>query len=82
MTGDIHDDFADIYGDLWHGLQAFDRGDGVYAVGHWRASYFQHWGHHASLAIYVIDEYYRKTKNGEQDAGPNDEERGDVSVPK
>jgi hypothetical protein len=69
VTGDVHDDFADIYGDLWHGLQALDRGDGVYAVRYWRESYFQHWGHHASSAIYAIDEYYRRTKNGEQDAG-------------
>ena len=62
---------ADIYGDLWHGLQALDRGDGVYAVSYWRESYFQHWGHHASSAIYAIDEFYRKTKNGEQDGAAN-----------
>src|SRR5947207_1285155 len=24
VTGDVHDDLADIYGDLWHGLQALD----------------------------------------------------------
>jgi len=30
-------------GELWHGLQALDRGDGIYAVIHWRDSYFQHW---------------------------------------
>lgn len=71
VCGDVYDDLADIYGDLWHGLQAWDRGDGVYAVSYWRDSYFQHWGHHASSAIYAIDEYYRKTKNGEQDAAPN-----------
>jgi hypothetical protein len=71
VTGDVHDDLADMYGDLWHGLQALDRGNGVYAVRYWRESYFQHWGHHASAAIYAIDEYYRKIKNGEQDAPPN-----------
>jgi hypothetical protein len=71
VGGDVHDDLADIYGDLWHGLQALDKGDGVYAVSHWRDSYFQHWGHHASSAIYAIDEYYRKTKNGEQDESVN-----------
>ena len=60
VMGDVHDDLADIYGDLWHGLQALDRGDGVYAVNYWRESYFQHWGHHASSAIYAIDEHYRK----------------------
>lgn len=71
VGGDVHDDLADIYGDLWHGLQALDRGDGIYAVSYWRESYFQHWGHHASSAIYAIDEYYRKTKIGEQDAAGN-----------
>jgi hypothetical protein len=63
VTGDVHDDFADIYADLWHGLQALERGDGVYAVNHWRESYFQHWGHHASSAIYAIDEYYRRSQD-------------------
>ena len=24
VTGDVHDDLADIYGELWHGLQALD----------------------------------------------------------
>jgi len=60
VIGDVHDDLADIYGELWHGLQALDRGDEIYAVRHWRESYFVHWGHHASAAIYAIDEYYRK----------------------
>jgi hypothetical protein len=60
-TGDAYDDLADIYGELWHGLQALDRGDDIYAVIHWRDSYFQHWGHHASAVIYAVDEYYRST---------------------
>jgi len=71
VAGDVHDDLADIYGDLWHGLQALDRGDGIYAVSYWRESYFQHWGHHASSAIYAIDEYYRRKNIDEQDASPN-----------
>ena len=62
VTGDVHDDLADIYGELWHGLQALDRGNGVYAVNYWHGSYFQHWGHHASSALYAIDEYYRRFK--------------------
>jgi hypothetical protein len=66
VTGNVHDDLADIYADLWHGLQALDRGGGVYAVRHWRESYFQHWGHHASSAIYAIDEYYRRSQNDEE----------------
>jgi len=71
VTGDLHDDLADIYGDLWHGLQALDSGDGIYAVQYWRESYVQHWGHHASSAVYAIDEYYRKTPKGEPDVEPN-----------
>lgn len=71
VTGDVHDDFADIYGELWHGLQALDRGDVNYAVNHWRESYFQHWGHHAASAICAIDDYYRKSKNGEPEDTAN-----------
>jgi hypothetical protein len=63
VTGDVHDDFADIYRDLWHGLQALNGGDGAYAVSYWRESYFQHWGHHASAATYAVDDYYRKARN-------------------
>jgi hypothetical protein len=59
VIGDIHDDFADIYGDLWHGLQALERGDGVYAIEQWRESYFMHWGQHATSALYALDQYFR-----------------------
>ena len=59
VTADLCDDLADIYGDLWHGLQALNRGNGVYALTYWRESYLEHWGHHASGALYAIDEYYR-----------------------
>ena len=61
FSGDVHHDFAVIYRDLSHGLQAQDRGDGVFAVCYWRDSYFQRWGRQASSAVYAIDEYYRKT---------------------
>lgn len=70
VGGDLHDDLADIYGDLWHGLHALDSGDGIYAVSYWRESYFQHWGHHASSAVYAIDEYYRMMRNGGQGTAP------------
>jgi hypothetical protein len=59
VIGDIHDDLADIYGELWHGLQALNHNDGVYAVRYWRETYVQHWGHHASAALYALDEHYR-----------------------
>jgi Domain of unknown function (DUF5063) len=67
VTGDAHDDLADIYGDLWHGLLALDRGDGNYAFQYWRESYFIHWGHHASALIYAVDEYYRTVVGDEPD---------------
>jgi hypothetical protein len=65
LTNDLRDDLADIYGDLWHGLAAWNLGDAAYAVQHWRESYFYHWGHHASASVYAIDEYYRKTRPDE-----------------
>jgi hypothetical protein len=63
VVGDLRDDLADIYGDLWHGLMALDRGHAAYAVEHWHDSYCYHWGHHASQAVHAIDDYFRKTEN-------------------
>jgi hypothetical protein len=40
VTGDVCDDFADIYGDLWHGLQALYQSDTSYALHYWKESYF------------------------------------------
>ena len=57
--GDVHDDLADIYGDLWHGLQAYNSGDIGYAVAYWRSSYDTHWGPHAAGAFSAIDAYCR-----------------------
>jgi hypothetical protein len=56
--GDLHDDLADIYGDLWHGLQAYRGGHCEEAVSIWVDSYFLHWGRHASSALAAIDTYY------------------------
>ena len=47
VVGDVCDDLVDIYGDLWHGLQAHDVGVKIYAVNYWRDSYRDYWGHHA-----------------------------------
>ena len=67
MTSSVHDDLADIYGNIWHGLQALNAGDAAYAFEYWRDFYFYHWGAHASAAIYAIDEYYRKTQQPDAD---------------
>ncbi|HMP71534.1 MAG TPA: DUF5063 domain-containing protein [Pirellulaceae bacterium] len=59
VVGDVCDDLADIYSDLWHGLQAYDAGATIYAVNYWRDSYRDHWGQHATGAIAAIDAYIR-----------------------
>jgi hypothetical protein len=70
VTGDLHDDFADIYGDLWHGLQARRAGDLKEALSLWIDSYFFHWGQHATSALGAIDAFYRQDPNrSEQDSG-------------
>ena len=60
VVGDVCDDLADIYGELWHGLQAYDAGATIHAVNHWRDSYRDHWGHHAVGAVSAIDAYTRQ----------------------
>jgi Domain of unknown function (DUF5063) len=60
---DLHDDLADVYGDLWNGLQAHRAGQTKTALGIWVSSYFYHWGYHASSAFRAIDEFCRKDRN-------------------
>ncbi|WP_144056795.1 DUF5063 domain-containing protein [Rhodopirellula europaea] len=67
VVGDVCDDLADIYGELWHGLQAYDAGSTIYAVNHWRDSFRFHWGLHATGAIAAIDAYLRRQESGEPD---------------
>lgn len=67
VTGDLHDDFADIYGDLWHGLQIYRAGNIQAALSRWVDSYFYHWGHHASSALRAIDHYYCQEKLANED---------------
>ena len=64
VVGDVCDDLADIYGELWHGLQAHDAGATIYAVNHWRDSYRSHWGLHATGAIAAIDAFIRSQDGG------------------
>ena len=59
VMGDLHDDLADILGDLWSGLELHRSGHQVEALSHWIDSYFYHWGHHASSALRALDEFYR-----------------------
>jgi hypothetical protein len=63
----IHEDFEDIYGDLSYGLQLLQQGDEGDAVRYWRDSYFRHWGHHASAAIWAMDFQLGQAKKDKQD---------------
>ena len=71
LTQNIHEDLAYIYAELRHGLQALERGDLVPAMRYWRDSYFFHWGHHASAAVWAIEWHQSRMKNGEPGAAPN-----------
>lgn len=59
VIGDIADDLVDTYGELRYGLKVYDSGNHDGAERHWFAAYLLHWGHHASSAVRVLDEYYR-----------------------
>ena len=60
VTGDLHDDLADIYGDLWQGLAAWKSGDTASAMGLWHQSYLSHWGAHASAAAHALYTFLRR----------------------
>ena len=60
VMGDLQDDLADIYGDLFEGLQAHLVGQTTDALRIWVDSYFYHWGHHLASALKAIDEFYRQ----------------------
>jgi hypothetical protein len=70
-TEDIHLDFLHIYAELRHGLLLLDQGDIASAVTYWSDSGFFHWGHHASGAVWGIEEYGLGKHAGEPDASPN-----------
>lgn len=60
--GMVHDDLADIYADLWQGIQAYEAGDWANAAWIWWHGFLSHWGHHASDLVPVIDDYVRKSR--------------------
>ena len=64
LTDNIHDDFAHIYAELRHGFEEMERGNVMGAVAYWCDSYFQHWGHHASAAVWAIEQHEESIKNG------------------
>jgi Domain of unknown function (DUF5063) len=57
VCGDLPDDLADIWLDLWKGLYLFDAGHRLEANFQWRVLYDSHWGQHvldAQRAIYAF----------------------------
>jgi hypothetical protein len=54
VTGDLADDFADIYRDLGRGLVKYRRGDRSEAAWEWQFHFAAHWGRHAADALRVI----------------------------
>lgn len=59
--GDAHDDPADIYGDLTHGLDAYDRGHPGLASAMWLHSYGINWGQHAASLLKAVDAASRRS---------------------
>jgi hypothetical protein len=56
--GDVADDVADIYRDLFAGLALFDAGHKAEAQWEFRFSFLTHWGRHASGAIKALHCWY------------------------
>ncbi len=54
VTGDVIDDFADIYKDLKDGLWYLEHGSKVDAVFQWRFSLGVHWARHIIGAMYAL----------------------------
>lgn len=65
ITDNIHEDFAQIYAELRHGLREMERGNIAGAVAYWCYSYFfEHWGLHANAAVWAIEQHEISIKNG------------------
>jgi hypothetical protein len=52
--GDFCDDLADIYRDIWGGLELYRAGEIAGAVWEWRFHYRAHWGTHALNALRAL----------------------------
>jgi hypothetical protein len=60
VCGDLSDDLADIWLDLWKGFCLFDAGHKWEAIFHWRVLYDSHWGQHVLDAQPAIYEFLTK----------------------
>lgn len=57
VTGDLHDDLADIYCDLKSGLEYWNEGDRENAAFAWQSSFRYHWGSHATHAMVAMHQF-------------------------
>ncbi len=58
VTGDLHDDLADIYRDIKPGVILYKKGFIQEAAFEWKSSFGYHWGEHilsAMRAIYMFE---------------------------
>lgn len=53
-VGDLHDDLADVWRDVRHGLNAYKAGRIDSASWQWSFSFRSHWGEHATEALRVL----------------------------
>lgn len=60
VMGSLLEDYYDITLDLCKGLQFFKKGNYDYALYWWGFLYSEHWGEHASQALYAMDHVIRE----------------------
>ena len=60
VVGDLADDIADIYRDLFEGLSLYRSGHLAEAEWEFLNSFQSHWGRHASSAIHALDRWFAK----------------------
>lgn len=57
VTGDLHDDLADIYCDLKAGLEYWAHRERENAAFAWKSSFRYHWGRHATHAMVAMHQF-------------------------
>lgn len=65
VNGELHDDVADIYGDLKRGLFVHEHHSPSEAERYWRQSFRYHWGEHATGALRALYWHFRKKDDQE-----------------
>jgi hypothetical protein len=60
VTGDLFDDFLDIYGDIAGGLWLYERGHVEAAVFEWSFDFGMHWGRHVVSALHALHSFEAK----------------------